>query len=200
MTDICEELRMSRRKAHIRKICETIGSPSLAWAFGDPVNENIDIELISDFKVELIRILSELSIGNGSQLPSNTDPSGLPVFVAIEKISGGAAALYQLGYRPSWTSPVLMDEKYEVKFFMPDQSSISFRTGPDGGFSMYSLWLEMRILCGKNKESRPRACTQTCNHEKPNSRGSQTSDESPQNNKRPTSDKKTSDSEPCKVQ
>lgn len=72
----------------------------------------------------------------------------------MDKPSGGVTALYNLGYRPSWESPILRDEKYEVKFFMPNSTPITFITGPNGAFSVFSLWLNMRILCAENDGKR----------------------------------------------
>ena len=135
-------------------MCEKINCPSLVWAFNDPVNEIIEVSLISDFRLELMTCLSTLSTGRLVSLPSNTDPHHLPAFVAMAKPPGGPAALYRLGYRPSWESPSLHGEKYEVKFFLPNGDSTTFLTGPNGGFSVYALWLEMRILCAQSEEIR----------------------------------------------
>mgnify|MGYP003443093178 FL=1 len=63
-------------------------------------------------------------------------------------------ALYNLGYRPSWEPPILRGEKYEVKFFMPNSTPITFLTGPNGKFSVFSLWLDMRIICAEKGEPR----------------------------------------------
>ena len=145
----------TRRKVIIKSICEKIHCPALVWAFSDPVSESISQDIINEFHNDLIQSLRSFSEGRGIPLPNNTDPYHLPAYVALDKTPGGALALYNLGYRPSWSSPTLHGEKYEVKFFMPNSTPITFLTGPNGGFSVFSLWLEMRIICGEKGESKP---------------------------------------------
>jgi hypothetical protein len=150
---------IARRKVIIKTICDKLQSPGLVWAFNDPFNESIGFDLIADFRSELLQTFTSLAKGIIVPLPNNTDPHHLPAFVAIDKPKDGALALYNLGYRPSWESPVLKSEKYEVKFYMPNATTITFLTGPNGGFSVFSLWLDMRIICaekdGKRSTSDP---------------------------------------------
>lgn len=145
---------ISRRKSFIKDVCEKIKSPGLSWIFIDNLNENISNDVISDFHKDILEALDNISIGKSMTLPNRTKLSHLPVFVALDKLPSGANALYNLGYRPSWDSPILKDEKYEVKFILPDKKAVSFLTGPNGEFSVYTLWLEMRIICAQKSEHR----------------------------------------------
>lgn len=144
----------TRRKNTIKRICENIQSPGLIWAFSDPVDETIGAEFITDFRRDMLKALIDISEGKSMSLPHNTDPYHLPVFVAMDKPPCGITALYNLGYRPSWESPILSSEKYEVKFFLPNTDTVIFLTGPNGNFSVFTLWLEMRILCAQKLESK----------------------------------------------
>lgn len=151
-----------RRKVIIKSICEKMKCPALVWAFSDPITDTISSDLIGDFHHDLMRSLHSYSgTGHRLPLPNNTDPYHLPAYVALDKIPGGALALHNLGYRPSWEPPVLSGEKYEVKFFMPNATPITFLTGPSGGFSVFSLWLDMRIICGEKGERNPQIRNQS---------------------------------------
>jgi len=145
---------IERRKLIIKKLCDKIQCPGLIWAFSDPINESISEDFIREFRSELARTILNISEGNKCPLPSNTDPYHLPAYVAIENPEGGIKALYNFGYRPSWESPKLIGEKYEVKFYLPDSTPITFLTGPAGSFSVFSLWLNMRIICAEKDEKR----------------------------------------------
>jgi len=143
-----------RRKVMIKQMCEKIGSPSLFWAFNDPVHESISFDVIYDFHEDLIRSLTDNAKGIKTALPINTNHNNLPAFIALEKPKNGAMSLWNLGYRPVWESPIFNSGKYEVKFIIPNGDIKSFITGPDGEYSMYTLWLDMRIISA-SKDKKP---------------------------------------------
>lgn len=47
---------------------------------------------------------------------------------------------------------VIIVKQYEVKFILPNGEIVKFVTGPNGSFSVYNLWLNMRILCANKGE------------------------------------------------
>lgn len=139
--------RINKRQEIIGRFCEKIGSPLLVKAFDDPNDTSIDIEMLKDFKMELLSVLVKEANGVKMGLPSNTNPIGVLEFVASDSCNiEHAKGLFMLGYRATWESPVLKNDQYTVNIQMLNGTLCTFTSGINDNFGMYQLWLHLRMF------------------------------------------------------